>query len=105
MDLTPVIDTSLGHPYHGPVPADRVKRTYNLPAPAVSAVRELADRRIAPSQDAVVEMAINELVRRVREADEEEAWSRAADDPLFTGELARLDTEFGSADAETWPPA
>ena len=85
--------------------SDRVKRTYNLPAPVVSAVRELADRQIAPSQDAVVEMAISELVRRVREADEEDAWSRAAGDPLFTGELATLDTEFRSADAETWPPA
>jgi Arc/MetJ-type ribon-helix-helix transcriptional regulator len=83
----------------------RVKRTYNLPEPVVHAVRELAAKGIASSQDAVVELAIEELARRVREAEEEEAWSCAAADPLFKAEVGRLEREFASAGAETWPPA
>lgn len=83
----------------------RIKRTYNLPPHAVKAVRELADRGVAPSQDAVVELAIDEFARRTRETDEEAAWERAATDPLFRGEIKRLDAEFEPADEETWPPA
>jgi hypothetical protein len=83
----------------------RIKRTYNLPEPVVHAVRELADKQVASSQDAVVELAIEELARRVREAEEGEAWSRAAHDPLYNAEVGRLEEEFDAADTETWPPA
>jgi hypothetical protein len=81
----------------------RVKRTYNLPEPTVRLVREMAERYVAKSQDGVVELAIEELARRVRAEDEAAAWARAADDPLFNVELDRLDTEFAEADSETWP--
>lgn len=83
----------------------RTKRTYNLPYETVQTVRRLAEHGVAASQDAVVERAIDDLARRIREAEEADAWARAAEDPLFTGEMRSLDAEFAVADAETWPPA
>ena len=83
----------------------RIKRTYNLPERTVKAVRELADQYVAPSQDAVVELAVEELVRRLRHVREEAAWARAAVDPLFTAEVTGIEDEFVVADVESWPPA
>lgn len=83
----------------------RTKRTYNLSSQVIATVRRLAEHKVAPTQDAVVELAINNLARQIREADESEAWARAARDPLFNAEMGRLDAEFGKADRETWPPA
>lgn len=83
----------------------RKKRTYNLSAQVIATVHRLAERKVAPTQDAVVEMAINNLARRVREMEESKAWAQAARDPLFTAEMDRLDAEFQKADGETWPPA
>jgi len=85
--------------------ATRVKRTYNLDARTVHAVRELSDRYgVAPSQDAVVELAIDELRRQVREREESDAWERAAADPAFRAESQALEEAFRAADLETWPP-
>ena len=84
--------------------ATRVKRTYNLDARTVHAVRELSDRYgVAPSQDAVVELAIDELRRQVREREESDAWERAAADPAFRAESQALDEAFAAAALETWP--
>jgi hypothetical protein len=83
----------------------RVKRTYNLDPRTVRAVRELADDYdLAPSQDAVVELAIAELRRQVREREESEAWDRAAKDPTYRAEVGALEQDFLAADLETWPP-
>lgn len=82
----------------------RLKRTYNLSAATVRTVKELAgEYRVATSQDAVVELAVEELRRRVREAAEAALWERAATDPEFRAESAGIAAEFGTADAETWP--
>lgn len=83
----------------------RMKRTYNLSSEVIATVRRLAERRVAPSQDAVVEMAITNLARRIRETEEAQAWAQAARDFLFNAETDRLDAEFMQADRETWPPA
>ena len=84
--------------------ATRVKRTYNLDPRTVHAVRELADRyEIAGSQDAVVELAVEQLRRVVTDREEAEAWERAAADPAFGAEVADLDGAYGQADRETWP--
>jgi hypothetical protein len=78
----------------------RVKRTYNLPAETVQHVRELADEYgVAGSQDAVIELAVDELVRRLRETREAATWSTAGDD----AELDELAHAYEAADAETWP--
>lgn len=84
--------------------ATRVKRTYNLDPRTVHAVRELADRYdVAPSQDAVVELAVDELRRRLIERDESAAWERAATDPGYQAEVQEIDEAFRAADRETWP--
>ena len=82
----------------------RVKRTYNLDPRTVHAVRELADRYgVAGSQDAVVELAVDELRRVVAEREESDAWERAAADPAFVAEADDLDEAYRAADRDTWP--
>lgn len=82
----------------------KVKRTYNLSAATVRSVKELAaDYRVARSQDAVVEIAVDELRRRVRDAEESAAWERAAADPAFRAEVQALDAELPATDPESWP--
>jgi hypothetical protein len=84
--------------------ADRVKRTYNLSPATVRRVREMAERYgVASSQDGVVELAVDELERRLREQREAEAWEAAATEPTFTAEIGELETAYRSADRETWP--
>jgi len=80
------------------------KRTYNLVPRTVRAVRELADEyHAAPTQDAVIELAVDELQRRLREAAEASAWEAAAGDTEFVGEVGEIEEAFASADRETWP--
>ena len=84
--------------------AGRVKRTYNLDPRTVHAVRELADRyRVAASQDAVVELAVDELRRLVVERQESDAWDQASRDPGYTAEAQELEHAYATADRETWP--
>jgi len=62
----------------------RTKRTYNLPERTVVAVRELAATYgLASTQDGVIELAVDELARRLREETEGERWAEAAGDPTF----------------------
>lgn len=84
--------------------ATRIKRTYNLSESTVRRVREMAERyRLAPSQDAVVELAVDELQRRLVEETEAAAWGAAAADPEFTAEAEELASAYRRADRETWP--
>lgn len=80
------------------------KRTYNLAPATVRAVRELADDyHAAPTQDGVIELAVDELRRRIRDADEAAAWERAAADPAFQAEAKAIDADIPVTDPETWP--
>ncbi len=82
----------------------RMKRTYNLEPGTVRRVRELAERyEVAPSQDAVIELAVDELDRRLREARERDAWADAAADPAYQTEVDEVERDYGPLDAETWP--
>ena len=82
----------------------RVKRTYNLEAATVRRVREMAERYgVAASQDGVVELAVDELERRLRDEREAAAWEEAATDPGFQAEADELEVAYRSADRETWP--
>jgi hypothetical protein len=84
----------------------RTKRTYNLPERTVLAVRELAATYgVASTQDAVIELAVDELARRLRDDAEAERWAQAAADPAFRTETADLATAYETADRETWPRA
>ncbi len=82
----------------------RVKRTYNLAPATVRRVSELSQTYgVAATQDAVIELAVDELDRRLREAREAQAWADAAADPALRRELDNLGRAYESADAETWP--
>lgn len=82
----------------------RTKRTYNLPERTVHVVRELSGRYgVAATQDGVIELAVDELARRLRDAEEAARWEAAAADPAFRAEAADLDAAYATADLETWP--
>jgi hypothetical protein len=84
--------------------AIRVKRTYNLSAETVKKIRDLVEKRqVAPSQDALVEMALRDFFRALQDAEEARLWSAAASDPDLLAETALLEAEFKTADLETWP--
>jgi hypothetical protein len=83
----------------------KTKRTYNLSRRTIETVQALAERRIALTQDALVELAVDELARHVREADEADAWAAAAADPEFAAEAEDLEAAYRTADVETWPRA
>lgn len=82
----------------------KVKRTYNLSERAVRTVRELSERySLGRSQDAVVELAVDNLERRLLDAEEARVWAAAAENPDFRREAEDLEAAYRSADAETWP--
>lgn len=82
----------------------RIKRTYNLSESTVRTVRELsAQYGLDRTQDGVVELAVEELERRLREDAEAEAWEQARTDPDFIAETVELENAFRTADRETWP--
>ena len=82
----------------------RAKRTYNLPERTVLAVRELAGTYgVASTQDGVIELAVDELARRLRDDAEADRWAEAAADPVFRAETVDLATAYETADRETWP--
>lgn len=82
----------------------KVKRTYNLSERTVRSVREISERYgLGRSQDGVVELAIEELERQLRYAEEAATWAAAATDTAFANEAAELEAAFVSADLETWP--
>jgi hypothetical protein len=83
----------------------KTKRTYNLSRHTIETVQALAERKVAPTQDALVELAIDELARHVRDADEAEAWAAAAADPEFVAEAQGLEAAYRTADVEPWPRA
>lgn len=84
----------------------KTKRTYNLSPRTIETVQTLvAERGVAPTQDALVELAVDELARHVRETDEADAWAEASADPEFISEAEDLEAAYRTADAETWPRA
>ena len=88
------IDTSNGRVKIASM-STKTKRTYNLSAEAVAHVRDLAARGdLAPSQDAVVEMAIDQLYRGVRDREDAARWATAANDGTFRQEMRALAAEL-----------
>ena len=81
----------------------KVKRTYNLSPAAIATVKRLVDvEHVASSQDALVEQAIAELDRLVRDAHEARLWSQTAHDPAFQAEIRQIDENLPAADLEAW---
>ena len=81
----------------------KVKRTYNISSEAVATVKYLAEElHVAKSQDAVVEQAIAELARRVRDTYDARLWAEAGADSSFIAESEQLDAEFARDDLLAW---
>jgi hypothetical protein len=82
----------------------KVKRTYNLAERTVRTVRELSEQyQLERTQDGVVELAVEELERRLREEAEAHAWEHARSDAEFVAETAAVEQAYRTADRETWP--
>lgn len=80
----------------------RVKRTYNLHPSTLRRVRELAEHYgAAPTQDGVVELAVERLYHEASARAEAERWSAAADDPAFKTEVSAIADVYDQP--ETWP--
>jgi hypothetical protein len=80
----------------------RTKRTYNLAGPTVQRVRELTELYGAsPTQDGVVDLAVERLYLEVRERAEGERWEAAAADPDFRREVRAVAEDLRYA--ESWP--
>lgn len=80
----------------------RVKRTYNLDEVTVRHVRELsADYGVADSQDAVVELAIEQLYREALDRAEAAEWAAAASAPEFIEEMRGIAAALDMPDG--WP--
>jgi len=80
----------------------RTKRTYNLSEPTIRRVRELSEiYGAAPTQDGVVDLAVERLYLELRESAEGARWAAAAEDRDFRGEMREVQRDLRYA--ETWP--
>ena len=80
----------------------RTKRTYNLAEPTVRHVRELSEiYGAAPTQDGVVDLAVERLYLELRQEAEAARWAEAAADPTFEREMRAVDRDLRWA--ESWP--
>jgi hypothetical protein len=80
----------------------RTKRTYNLAAPTIDRVRELSERyRASPTQDGVVDLAVERLYLEMREQAEGDRWAAAATDSDFQREVREISEDLRFA--ESWP--
>lgn len=80
--------------------ATRTKRTYNLNVETVERVRALAGRPdTAPTQDGVIEQAIERYVRYIHDREMADAWAAAAKDPVFQAESGEVAAAFESVEA------
>lgn len=81
----------------------KIKRTYNLSPTSIATVKRLVDdEHVAPSQDALVEQAIAELDRLIREAHDARLWGQAAQDPEFQAESRQIDDSLPADDLTRW---
>lgn len=82
----------------------RIKRTYNLRPDTVETVRRLADAHVGTTQDAVVERAVRDLDRAVRDQLHTHAWAEAGRDPAFQAEVQAIWDGLASDDRRAWEP-
>jgi len=80
----------------------RVKRTYNLRPETVETVRRLVEADVAPTQDALVERAVRDLARAVRDVAHTALWARAGQDPELQAELREIWDGLAADDRAAW---
>jgi hypothetical protein len=77
----------------------RIKRTYNLSPDAIAAVMRLVEvDHVAATQDALVEYAIAELDRYIRDAHDAQLWSESLLDMEFQAELVQIERDLSPFD-------
>lgn len=75
----------------------RIKRTYNLSPDSIEIVKRLAAAPgMEASQDAVVDRAIHELDRHIRNVQDAILWEKAARDTEFVAEMAEIQSFFAA---------
>jgi len=77
------------------------KATFSLHSDVLRALDEIMVDGKAKSKNAFVEQAIVKELGELRRQARLAAWQQAAKDPLFLKDMADVDAEFGTADAET----
>jgi hypothetical protein len=80
----------------------RIKRTYNLRPATVETVKRLVDANVAPTQDALMERAVHDLDREVRDQQHTRLWAQAGQDPEFQAELRRIWDGLAVDDHRAW---
>jgi DNA-binding PadR family transcriptional regulator len=83
-------------------PGRRVKRTYNLKPATVETVRRLVEAEVAPTQDALVERAVHDLDREIRDREHTRLWAEAGRDPEFRAEMEEVWAGFAADDRRAW---
>jgi hypothetical protein len=79
-----------------------VKRTYNLRPATVETVRRLVDARVAPTQDALVERAVRDLDREVRDREDTRLWAEAGREPAFRAAMQAIWDGLAADDHRAW---
>jgi hypothetical protein len=82
----------------------KTQQTYTLSTHTVETVRRLVEEeQVAPSQDILVERALEDYFLTLRHEREARQFAEAADDPEIQAEIADLEEAFATTDRETWP--
>jgi hypothetical protein len=68
----------------------------------VDTVRRLVEARVAPTQDALIERAIRDLERQLRDERDAQSWADAAQDPVFQAELREIEEGWAIDDLRAW---
>ena len=83
------------------MPGKAKKVTFSLHEDVMQAIDEAVARGAAPSKNALVERALVRELKELRREARRALWDEAARDPLFLRDLAEVEDDFRSADAET----
>lgn len=81
--------------------ASTKKVTFYLPVSLIDDIKEVVKGGIAPSQNAFVQEALTQEVKRARDKLLRDEFAEAAQDRLFLRDLNETEQAFESADAET----
>ncbi len=77
------------------------KATFSLSCGVLEELDEAVKRGMAPSKNALIERALLKELRELRRRQDRLRLEEAIKDPLFLRDLADVEQDFQSADAET----
>ena len=77
------------------------KVTFYLPINLIDEIKDIVKGGIAPSQNAFVQKALTQEVKKARDKMLRDEFAEAAKDPLFLQDLNETEEAFESADAQT----